>query len=78
MRSFLELRDGLKCLERARQSNQHYAWLLAACDVKTSLLGENGRKQAVPELVALLASMRAHLTRLVENHPEYRHKIMEA
>jgi len=78
MRSFLELRDGLRCLERARQSDQPYAWLLAACDVRTSLLGEQGRKQAVPELVGLLASMRTHLTQLVENHPKYRGKILEA
>jgi len=78
MRSFIELRDGLRCLERARQCDQAYAWLLAACDVRASLLGEHGRKPAVPELVALLASMRTHLTQLVENHPEYREKILEA
>ncbi len=78
MRSFMELRDGLRCLERARQCDQPYAWLLAACDVRTSLLGEHGRKQAVPELVGLLASMRVHLTKLVEKHPEYRSKILEA
>lgn len=78
MRSFLELRDGLRSLERARQSDQPYAWLLAACDVRTSLLGEQGRKQAIPEMVGLLASMRTHLTQLVENHPEYRGKILEA
>jgi hypothetical protein len=78
MRSFIELRDGLRCLERARQCDQPYAWLLAACDVRTTILGEQGRKQAVPELVGLLASMRTHLTQLVENHPEYREKILEA
>lgn len=78
MRSFIELRDGLRCLERARQCDQPYAWLQAACDLRTSILGEHGRKQAVPELVALLASMRTHLTQLVENHPEYREKILEA
>jgi len=78
MRSFIELRDGLRSLERARQCDQSYTWLLAACDVRSSLLGEHGRKQAVPELVALLASMRTHLTQLVENHPEYRGKILEA
>ncbi len=73
----MELRDGLRCLERARHGDP-YAWLLAACDVRTSLLGEHGRKQAIPELVTLLASMRTHLTQLVENHPEYRQKILEA
>lgn len=78
MRSFMELRDGLRCLERARQCDQPYTWLLAACDVRTSLLGEHGRKQAVPELIGLLASMRTHLTQLVEKHPEYRGKILEA
>ena len=78
MRSFIELRDGLRCLERARQCDQPYAWLQAASDLRTSILGEHGRKQAVPELVALLASMRTHLTQLVENHPEYRGKILEA
>jgi len=78
MHSFMELRDGLRCLERARQCDQPYAWLLAACDIRTSLFGEHGRKQAVPELVALLASMRTHLTQLVESHPEYRGKILEA
>lgn len=78
MRSFLELRDGLRNLERARQSDQPYTWLLAACDIRASLLGEQGRKQALPELIGLLASMRTHLTQLVENHPEYREKILEA
>jgi len=73
----MELRDGLRCLERARHGDP-YAWLLAACDVRTSLLGENGRKPAIPEFVALLASMRTHLTQLVENHPEYKQKILEA
>lgn len=78
MRSFMELRDGLRCLEHARQFNQPYAWLLAASDVRTSLLGEHGRKQAVPELVGLLSSMRTHLTQLAEGHPEFRSKILEA
>jgi len=78
MRSFLELRDGLRCLERARQQNQPYTWLLAACDIRASILGEQGRKQAIPELVGLLASMRTHLTQLVANHPEYREPILEA
>jgi len=78
VRSFLELRDGLRCLERARQNEQPYTWLLAASDVRDSILGEQGRKQAIPELVGLLAAMRTHLTRLVENHPEYRGKILEA
>ncbi|MCF7821922.1 MAG: hypothetical protein K9M17_05730 [Mariprofundaceae bacterium] len=78
MRSFMELRDGLRCLEHARQYNQPYAWLLAASDVRTSLLGEHGRKQAVPELIGLLSAMRTHLTQLAEGHPEFRVKILEA
>ncbi len=78
VRSFMELRDGLRCLEHARQYNQPYAWLLAASDVRTSLLGEHGRKQAVPELVGLLSAMRTRLTQLAESHPEFREKILEA
>lgn len=78
MRSFMELRDGLRCLEHARQYDQPYAWLLAASDVRTSLLGEHGRKQAVPELIGLLSTMRTHLTQLAEGHPEFREKLLEA
>lgn len=78
MHAFVELRDGLIALESARQSNQPYAWLQAAADVRASLHGEYGRKQAQPELIALLASMRNYLNGLAEAHPKFQRQLMES
>lgn len=78
MHAFMELRDGLICLESARQSNQPFAWLQAAADVRASLTGEYGRRQAQPELIGLLTSMRTYLTGLADIHPKFERQIMEA
>lgn len=78
MHTFMELRDGLLCLESARQSNQPYAWLQAAVDIRASLIGEYGRKQAQPELVSLLVSMRTYLTGLADMHPKFERQILES
>jgi len=71
MQAFLMLRDGLQCLKAAEQAGQPYLWLQACVDVRTSLLGEQGRKPALPEVLGLFASMREHLEKLAVDHPRF-------
>lgn len=78
LQAFITLRDGLQCLEHARRQDNPYSWLQAATDVQTSLLGDHGRKPVVPELLALLKSMRAHLHKLAQDHPDFSEQIIEA
>jgi len=78
MRSFIELRDALTCLESARASQQGTVWLHAASDLHDSLLGEHGRKNAIPEMIALLADMQAYLKKLSSEAPRYRESIQLA
>lgn len=78
LQAFIILRDGLQCLETARQQNNPYAWLQAATDVQASLVGDHGRKPATPELVALLKSIREHLHNLAHEHPDFSDQINEA
>ena len=78
MRSFIELRDALTCLESARASRQGSVWLHAASDLHDSLLGEHGRKSAIPEMVALLTDMQAYLKKLNGEIPRYQESILRA
>jgi len=78
MHAFLELRDALLCLDEARRRNHAYAWLHAAVDVRASLLGEQGRKPAIPEIIGLLVAMQTHLGRLAEETSPYRDSIRSA
>ncbi len=72
MRAWLDVRDALACL---RESVQPQAWLHAATDLRASLLGEHGRKPALPELMGLLASLRDAVQALGEQHPDYAEQI---
>lgn len=72
MRSFLELRDALAEIQQAWADQQPRPWLQAVCDLRASLLGEQGRKAAIPELIGLLVAMQAHLQQLAEEAPDYR------
>jgi len=78
LQAFIILRDGLQCLENARQQNNPYSWLQAAADVQISLLGDHGRKPVTPELMALLKSIREHLHKLAQEHPDCSEQINEA
>jgi len=78
LQSFIDLRDGLQCLNQARQHQDTYGWLLAANDVRASLLGSTGRKAAIPELMALMKAMRLHLHSLAEAHTDFYDDIMHA
>jgi len=75
MQAFLLLRDGLHCLDAAEQTGQPYLWLQACVDVRASLLGEQGRKPALPEVLGLFVSMRAHIEKLGKEHPRFRESI---
>jgi len=76
MQTFLQLRDGLSCLVKAEREQQAYKWLQACADVRISLAGEQGRRPAVPEVIALLTALHDHLENLAEKHPGFSDKIM--
>jgi len=78
MRTFIELRDGLNCLEKACVSQQGASWLHAACDLRASLLGDQGRKGAIPEIIALFGDLKRYLKKLCDDAPHYREKIQQA
>jgi len=71
MQTFLQLQEGLQCLEDAVRSEQPYLWLQACTDIRASLCGEQGRKPALPEVVVLLESMQGHLKKLASEHPRF-------
>jgi len=78
MRSFLEVRDALHCLDLALEQQQPRDWLHAACDLRASLLGDQGRKSVIPEVVGLLISMQTHLNQLGKDIPQYKEGIEQA
>jgi len=78
MRSFIELRDALACLELARQSGHAISWLHAACDLHDSLLGDQGRKNVIPEITSLLLDMQTYLKNICDEAPQYRERIDQA
>ncbi|ATX78833.1 Cell division protein ZapD, interacts with FtsZ [Mariprofundus aestuarium] len=78
MRSFIELRDALACLESAHLSHNGPAWLHAACDLSTSLLGDHGRKPVVPEVIGLLQDVETYLEDLCKDAPHYQEHIQKA
>ncbi|MDX8401029.1 MAG: hypothetical protein R8K47_00200 [Mariprofundaceae bacterium] len=74
MRTWLEVRDALVCLRRARDP---WSWLHAAMDLRASLLGEHGRKPALPDLMGLIAAIREAVADLGERHPDYADRIRQ-
>ncbi|RMH61455.1 MAG: hypothetical protein D6678_03500 [Zetaproteobacteria bacterium] len=78
MQAFIDVRDALACLDTARRCDGAYAWVQAACDLRASLLGDLGRKAALPEIVAILAEMQDQLARLANDHPELCASIRQA
>jgi len=78
MRSFIELRDALASLESARAAEHGTSWLHAACDLRASMLGDQGRKNAIPEIIGLFTDMQVHLCQLAEDTPRYHDNIQLA
>ncbi len=78
MRTFIELRDALACLETASANQQGANWLHAACDLRASLLGDQGRKSAVAEIMALFGDLKLYLKNLCDDAPQYREKIQQS
>ena len=78
LQSFVTLRDALQCLDRARQNSDPYSWLQASQDLRVSLLGEQARKVATPELLGLLKSIRIHLNGIAQEHPDFKNQITAA
>jgi len=78
MRAFIELRDALNCLEAACVNQHGATWLHAACDLRASLLGDQGRKSAVPEITALFGDLKLYLQNLCEDAPQYQDKILQS
>ncbi len=78
MRSFIELRDALDCLDTAYTNQLGSNWLHAACDLRASLLGDHGRKNAVPEIIALFKDMKKYLKKLADDAPKYHDHILQS
>jgi len=78
MQSFLQLRDGLISLQRAESDANVSAWLQASVDLRASLLGDQGRKPALTELLSLFSSLRAYLLPLAERHQHFSAAIARA
>jgi len=76
--SFLQLRDGLSALCQAEHDHQAVSWLLAAVDVRVSLLGELGRKPALTEILGLLASVQTYLLEIASEQPRYAEAIRDS
>ena len=75
MQSFLHIRDALTCISDAEISEQPYLWLHACADLRLSLVGEQGRRAAIPDVIALLDGMRERLAALAAEHPRYEQEI---
>ncbi|MDX8395052.1 MAG: hypothetical protein R8K22_01400 [Mariprofundaceae bacterium] len=78
MRSFIELRDALHCLEKAYADKLGSNWLHAACDLRASLLGDHGRKNAIPEVIGLFKDMKTYLKKLADDVPKYQDHILQS
>ncbi len=78
MRAFIEVRDALACLESAYVTQNAFYWLHSACDLRASLLGDQGRKHVIPEIVALFQDMKTHLNKLAADLPHYSGKVQTA
>ncbi len=78
MQAFIELRNGLQCLERAAAQGNGQAWLCAASDIRASLIGDQGRRPALAEIVGLLVSLQAHLQGLGKEYPRFAQTIAKA
>jgi len=78
MRAFIELRDALACLEAAHRNQLAANWLHASCDLRASLLGEQGRKNAVGEIIALFGDLQTYLKGLCDDVPHYRESILQS
>lgn len=74
MEAFLCLRDGLKMMAA---NQEPYAWLLAAADVRASIIGDQGRKPALPELIGLMQAICEHLEKLAERHARFRSALIK-
>ena len=77
MRSFIELRDALACLESAHTAGDGPSWLHAACDLRTSLIGDHGRKPVVPEVISILQDVQTYLKGLSKGAPHYQAHIQK-
>ena len=67
--------DGLHCLDAAERTGQPYLWLQACIDLRASLLGDHGRKPAIPEVLGLFVTMRAQIEKLAKDHPRFSESI---
>jgi len=78
MRSFIELRDAMHCLDEASNRQHGSSWLHAACDLRASLLGDHGRKNAIPEIIGLFKDMKTYLKKLADDVPKYSDHILSS
>jgi cell division FtsZ-interacting protein ZapD len=78
MQSLIELRDALRCMQQAWQSQSPFLWLTASNDIHALLVGDRHKKPAIPNIISLFSSMQKHFKHLGEKHPEFEQKLVQA
>ncbi|MDX8376840.1 MAG: hypothetical protein R8L53_02325 [Mariprofundales bacterium] len=79
MKSFLYARDACNCLALAEEAGNLMSWLLAAADLRSCLLGQNGKIPMEAEIGKVLADIERQLRKL-SNQPKlekYREQIQK-
>ncbi len=78
MQSLIELRDALRCMQQALQSQSPFLWLTASNEIHALLVGDRHKKPAIPNIISLFSSMQKHFKSLAEKHPEFEQKLVQA
>lgn len=78
MQSFIEMRDALRCMQQAMQSQSPFLWLTSSNEIHSLLLGDRHKKPAIPNIISLFSSMQKHFKSLANKHPEFEHKLLQA
>lgn len=71
MQAYLDLKKACVMLQKAYDMDCAYMYLLAASDLRISVLAEAGRKSALLELAGLFESSVKHFKLMIAEHPEY-------
>ncbi|MDX8383034.1 MAG: hypothetical protein R8M45_03060 [Ghiorsea sp.] len=78
MQSYLELRDTLRCMDQAYQARSPYAWLTAVKELHDLLMGEANKRPAMLSVLGLFSAMKKHFNGLIEQHPRFETKLLQA
>ncbi|MBF0282545.1 MAG: hypothetical protein HQM07_08295 [Zetaproteobacteria bacterium] len=71
VQAFLDIKKAIRILQQAHEQQSGYMFLLAAADLRISILGEAGKKSALPEITALFEATILHFQKIAQEHPQY-------